>query len=429
MTEGGGLWQTLDYADIARFCNGAGAHATTIDACRIGLSLDPKNAMLHVYRACAYDEFGRSAEAIADCEAALQLEPGGSTAVLALITLALVRERLGDHGGALAAAARAIALEPADREAHALLGTLRAWHGDYPAAWPELECHWLAERVRYAQRFPDLREWNGEPLDGKRLLVVHGQGIGDLIMMLRYLPRVAARAGDVLLECPPAMTELVRPLPGIGALFPSDAAPRERFDAFARAMTLARLCGEDGTAGHSGVPYLAADAARTSTWATRLHAPDGFRRIGIAWAGNPAHENDRRRSIPLDAFAPLAVIPGVQWFSLQYGPRADDAPPPGLVPQRLDGAIHDLSDTAAIMTNLDLVISADTAVAHLAGALGVPVWLLLPWRPDWRWQPGASATPWYPSMRLFHAAEPGWAGVMGEVASALGAPKNFPSGS
>ena len=411
--------ESLDYVDVARFCNAHGAHATTIDAVRIGLTLQPDNPMLYLYRAAAYDEFGRSAEAIADCEAAIALDPQGHAAVLALITLALVRERLGDHAGALAAAGRAIALEPNDREAHAALGTLRAWHGDYPAAWAELECHWLPERMQFRQRFPDLTEWNGEPLDGRRVLLVHHQGLGDLIQMLRYVPRMCERAAEVLLECPPSMIELLRDVPGIAEIFTFGSAPRERFDTFARVMTLARLCGEDGAPGHSGVPYLAAGATRKQTWASQLAVPAGTRRVGIAWAGNPLHENDRRRSIPLDAFAPLAAVPHVRWFSLQYGARANDAAPPELELTRLADGIGDMADTAAIIAQLDLVIAADTGVAHLAGALGIPVWLVLPWRPDWRWSPNAADTPWYPTMRLFHAAEPSFATVMTQVADAL----------
>ena len=120
---------------------------------------------------------------------------------------------MGDREAALAAAREAIALEPADREAHALLGTLLAWHGDYPAAWPELECHWLDERIAFRQRFPDLNEWDGEPLDGRRLLVVHGQGLGDLLQMLRYVPRLRERCASVVLECPPAMLGLLHGFP------------------------------------------------------------------------------------------------------------------------------------------------------------------------------------------------------------------------
>jgi hypothetical protein len=227
------------------------------------------------------------------------------------------------------------------------------------------------------------------------------------------------RAAEVLLECPPAMTELLRPFPGITEIFPFDGAPRERFDAFARVMTLARLCGEEGTPGTSGLPYLVADAARRRRWATRLAGPAGVRRVGIAWAGNPLHENDRRRSIPLAAFAPLATVPNVQYVALQVGARAADPAPPDLALLRPAEAIRDMADTAAIVAQLDLVISADTSVAHLAGALGVPVWLVLPWRPDWRWSPTASTTPWYPTMRLFHAGEPSFSTVLAAVAEAL----------
>jgi hypothetical protein len=410
---------TLDYVNAARFCNAHGAHATTIDACRIGLELAPDNVMLYVYRACAYDEFGRSDEAVADCESAIRIAPGGHAAVLALITLALVRERQGDHAAALAAAQRAIAIEPADREAHAALGTLRAWHGEFPAAWPELECHWLDERMQFRQRFPERKEWNGEPLDGRRLLLVHGQGLGDLLHMLRYLPRVRERAAQVLLECPQPMLELVRAQAGIGEVFLTGTAPRDSFDEFGRMMTLARLCGEDGAPGHSGVPFIVAGDVRKNEWAARLAPRDGNLRVGIAWAGNPVHPNDRRRTIPLDAFAPFALVPGVAWYALQYGPRANDPAPAGVDVIRLGEQIADLSDTAAIIAQLDLVITIDTGVAHLAGAMGAPVWLLLPWRPDWRWSPSASDTPWYPTMHLFHAGVHGWPALMPAVADAL----------
>jgi tetratricopeptide (TPR) repeat protein len=410
---------SVDFAEAARVFNAYGQHASTIDACRIGLAENPNDPMLYVYRACAYDEFGQCAQAVADCKAALRLAPSGQAAVFALITLALVRERQGDHAGALDAATTAIAIEPADREAHALLGTLRAWHGDYPAAWPELDCHWLDERIRFRRRFPDLTEWNGEPIDGRRLLLAHGQGLGDLLQMVRYVPRLRARGAQVLLECAAPLVELLRPMPGISDVFVSGTAPRESFDAFARAMSLARLCGEDGAPGHSGVPYLVAGPTQTATWEQRIGPRDGRRRVGIAWAGNPIHQNDRRRSILLTQFAPFAAVPNTQWFSLQYGPRATDPAPPGLTITRLDNEIADMSDTAAAIAQLDLVISADTSVAHLAGAMGVPVWLLLPWRPDWRWSPTTGDTPWYPTMRLFHANEPTWTNVLAEAAAAL----------
>jgi hypothetical protein len=408
-----------DYVEAARFCNAHGAHATTIDACRIGLSLDPGNAMLHVYRACAYDELGHLPEAAADCEAALRLAPSGASAVPALITLALVRERLGDADGALAAARAAIALEPADREAHAALGTLLAWHGDYAAAWPELECHWLDERIAMRRRFPDLTEWNGEPLAGRRLLLVHGQGLGDLLQMVRYVPRLRERGAEVLLEAPPALAPLLREGAGMAQIVARGTTPRAGFDVFARAMTLGRLCGEDGAPGRWNAPYLRADPARVATWAPRLPAKDGAPRVGLVWAGSPNHPNDRRRSIPLAALAPLAAVDGVRWISLQAGSHAGDPAPADLALARVGGAFADLADAAAVVAQLDLVITVDTAVAHLAGALGVPVWLLLPWRPDWRWSRASRTTTWYPSMRLFHSGEPSWSGVVADVCAEL----------
>jgi tetratricopeptide (TPR) repeat protein len=411
--------ETLNFVEAARFCNAGGAYATTIDAVRLGLAADPRNPMLYVYRACAYDEFGRSAEAIADCEAALTLDPCGDAGVLALITLALVRERIGESEAAFAAARAAISHDPTGRESHAVLGTLLAWHGAYIAAWPELECHWIRERISFMQRFPATNEWAGEDIAGRRLLLVHGQGLGDMLQMLRYVPHLRERGATVELEYPEPMRDLVRTVSGVDAFVPNGTRASGEFDVYARLMSLPRLSGEDGLARIAAVPYLGIDAERRAAWECRLGARDERLRVGLVWAGNPAHENDRRRSIPLAAFAPLAAIPEMRWVSLQIGARANDAAPAGLALERFDDGITDLADTAALVSQLDLVIAADTGVAHLAGALGVPVWLALPWRPDWRWSPTAATSPWYPSMRLFHASDPSWALAIATLASEL----------
>lgn len=412
------MQQAPDYENVARLCNAYGRHADTFAVCAAGLARDPGNAMLHVYRACAHDEFGRSAEAIADLEAALRLAPRGPVAIQALITLALVREREGDRDAAFAAIGRALALDPADREAHAAFGTLLARHGAYPRAWAELEFHHLDERVRYHKRFPDLREWNGEPIAAQRLLVVHGQGLGDLLQLARYLPRLRERCARLLLECAEPLVPLLRASAVADGVAVSGTTARADFDAFARATALPRIFAEDARA-FTGVPYLRAPHAARDAWRARLGPRDGRRRIGLAWAGNPAHPNDRRRSIPLDAFAPFAELADVRWISLQVGPRAADAPPAGLALERYDEHIHDMSDTAALLGELDLAVCADTSPAHLAGALNLPVHLLLPWRPDWRWQPEAERTPWYPSLRLWHAHEPSWGPAIAALTAAL----------
>jgi hypothetical protein len=372
-----------------------------------------------VYRAAAYDEFGRSGEAMADCLRAIELAPKSDAAVLALITLALVRERIGDAQGAFDAARTAIEIDPAGRESHAVLGTLLAWHGAYPAAWPELECHWLDERITFMQRFDDLAEWNGEDIAGKRLLLVHGQGIGDMIQMLRYVPQLHERGIIVLVESPESMLPIVRATPGIAAVYSKGAAPRANFDTYARMMSLPRFCGDDGAPDHARAPYIRADAARAAAWAERLGPRTARTRAGLVWAGNPYHLNDRRRSIPSAELAPLARIPDVEWISLQVGQRADESIAELPLRRFGDAAFATFADTAALIANLDLVIAADTAVAHLAGAMGKPVWVLLPWRPDWRWQPGALETPWYPTMRLLHADDPTWTAPIGAIVAAL----------
>ena len=274
------MWKALDYADVARFANAHGAHATAIDACGIGLSLEPENALLYVHRAAAYDEFGRSAEAIADCERAIALEPHGRGAILAGITLALVHEREGRHGAALAAADAAIAIDPNERESHAVRGTLLAWNGAYPAAWAELECHWLDERIRCMHRFPGRAEWNGDDISGRHLLLVHAQGYGDLVQMLRYLPRVRERCARITLEVPAALLSLATSFEGADGIVLKETTPPEAIDVFARMMSLPRILGEDGHNANSGVPYLMAPDTAVFDWARRFAAPDARARVG-----------------------------------------------------------------------------------------------------------------------------------------------------
>jgi ADP-heptose:LPS heptosyltransferase len=168
-------------------------------------------------------------------------------------------------------------------------------------------------------------------------------------------------------------------------------------------------------------PYLHADPTRSAAWSAQL-APDHRLKIGLAWAGSANHKHDRYRSMPLSAFAPLAKIPGTVFYSLQIGSAAEQAksPPDGMNLIDRTSTLHDLADTAALIANLDLVISVDTAVAHLAGALAQPVWTLLAFEPDWRWLLNRSDSPWYPTMRLFRQPAIGdWATVMDQVASAL----------
>jgi len=406
------LWQCLDYDDLARFFMAGGKYASAVAACNIGLGVHGRNPELLVLRAQAHDAQENYGAAIADCRQALRLGPSARVGALAEVTLALALESIDQTAAALDAARAAIGLAPDEAIPHCAYGNLLAWHGELTAAWLEIECHWIAERVAFQRRF-GTTEWNGESISGRRILVVHAQGLGDMIQMARYLPRLRSRAAHVTLECPTTLEPLLRTVPGIDLLVRPGTAGREDFDAFVRMMSLPRLLGETGSI-QENTPYLTVPPEYAARW-RRPARTDGTYRVGLVWAGNPFHPLDRWRSIPLTECAPLGEINGVCWTSLQVGPRASEALGAAHWLERCDNAIADFADTGAIVAQLDLVIAVDTAVAHLAGALGV---LLRP-RPDWRWLRKGRHTPWYPSMRLFHARRRAWPGVINDVASHL----------
>jgi tetratricopeptide (TPR) repeat protein len=353
---------------------------------------------------------------------------------------------LDDHAAAEAHMRRAIALHPDLPEAHASLGFLLTGRGELAAAaaacqraidlQPEFAvAHWnqgiayllaghMAEgwaqyewrKRRFPEAFgapPPGPEWDGAPLAGRTLLVLAEQGFGDTIQLCRYLPPLVAAGAQVVLECAPKLIGLLRCLPGVALIPPRSVRPA--YDVWADQMSLPRLFGTRLETIPSPGAYLHADPARRAEWARRL--PDGLR-IGLVWAGNPAHSNDRRRSAPLAALAPLfAAAPGA-FVSLQVGPGAAEAARFGLVDNA--AALTDFAETAALVAGLDLVITVDTAVAHLAGALGVPTWVMLPYAPDWRWLLHREDSPWYRSLRLFRQNQPGdWPGVIARVAAAL----------
>lgn len=410
------LWQCVDYDDLARFFVAGGKYASAITACNIGLGLQGDDAALLVRRAEAHDALENYGAAIADCRQALRLSPPARIASLAEMTLALALESIDQTATALDAARTAIALAPDERLPHCAYANLLGWHGELTAAWPEIECHWIEERAAFQRRFQTM-EWNGENIIGRRVLVVHAQGLGDMIQMARYLPRLRARAAHVTLECLSTLEPLFRTLPGVDLIARPGSVEPDAFDVFVRMMSLPRLLGETGSP-EGNAPYLRVPAEHMARWRSPASV-DGALRVGLVWAGNPFHPLDRWRSLSLTDCAPLREVRGVRWTSLQVGPRADEAAGSGHWLERCDGAIADFADTAAIIAQLDLVIAVDTAVAHLAGALGAPVWLLLRPRPDWRWLRKEELTPWYRSMRLFHARRRAWSGVIEEVALRL----------
>jgi FkbM family methyltransferase len=299
--------------------------------------------------------------------------------------------------------------------AHALLKA-----GKLTEGWRHYEFRWLSEPLLSSRLEFGRPVWSGQDLRGKTLLLREEQGFGDTIQFIRYAPRIQALGATVLLRVGGTMESLARSFPGIDrVLGPHDPTPE--FDYYIHPLSLPRVLGTEVASIPAEVPYLCADPTRVERWRPKLDSKKGLR-VGLVWAGSPAHQRDRYRSMSLDNMAPLAELRGVCFVALQKGPPAEQVkqPPPGLEVSNLGPELEDFCDTAAVISQLDLVICVDTAVAHLAGALGKPVWLMLPQPPDFRWMEEREDSPWYPTMRLFRQRRRGdWNEVVARVKAAL----------
>src|SRR6266568_4978670 len=236
---------------------------------------------------------------------------------------------------------------------------------------------------------------------------------------MRYAPLVADRGGRVVLEIQPPLARLAAGTEGVAEIVAAGAA-LPPFDLHCPLLSLPERFGTDLATIPAEIPYLTPDPELVEHWRRKLGDGPGLK-VGIVWAGNRAHKNDRSRSIAIERLLPILEVPGIRWVSLQVGERAADVArlPIGMVAD-ISNELGDFGDTAAVIANLDLVIAVDTAVVHLTGALGRPVWAMLAFAPDWRWLLEREDSPWYPTMRLFRQTEPGdWAGVFDRVAAAL----------
>ncbi len=349
------------------------------------------------------------------CRAALAADPRLAEAHASLGCLLTNIARLPE---AIAACHDAIALKPNLAEAHWNLGIAHLLGGDLPAGFAEYE--WRKRHPAHAQEFRRLPqpEWQGEDLAGRTLLVLAEQGLGDAVMFARFLDPLAARGARVMLACDPRLLPLLAAAPGVARAVPRDRALPD-CDCWVDQMSLPHRLGTTLETIPAASGYLHADPARVAAWAAKLPKPrDGARRIGLVWAGNPLHSNDAHRSCPAEALRPLTGMAGDSFVSLQVGPNAAEARGLGLTDH--SEALTDFGETAALLAGLDMVITVDTAVAHVAGAMGKPVWLMLPHAPDWRWLLGRPDSPWYASARLFRQPKPGdWAGVVDAIVQSL----------
>jgi tetratricopeptide (TPR) repeat protein len=384
---------------------------------RQALRLRPEFAEARNNLGLALAELGRFDEAIACYEDVLRQNPRAADTHTNLGSAYKEQGRLEE---AVACYDVALRLKPEAASTH--WNRALAWlqQGDYARGWAEYEWRWRRPQARPRSFRQPL--WDGTPLAGRTVLLWCEQGLGDAIQFVRYAPLVQERGGRVLLECPPPLRRLFEGLTGVERLL-VEGADLPPFDVHAPLMSLPYLCHTTRATIPASVPYLYADRARIERWRPRL--PVGKFRIGVVWQGNPQHKWDRHRSFPLHALAPLAAVPGVQLLSLQKGHGLDvlQTEPPRF-PLMLLGDDLDADapfvDTTALMTQLDLVVTADTAAAHLAGALGVPVWVALGVIADWRWLRGRDDTRWYPTMRLFRQRTLGdWDEIFARMAQGI----------
>ena len=376
-------------------------------------------------RGIALTAAGRPSEAL---ESFISSAVRGGTNADNHTNIGIVLKILGRHREAAASFGRALADKPEDPSAKFALAFLYLTLGEFALGWPLYEARFDVPALGNPARHFSAPRWNGiEPLAGKTLLVHAEQGLGDVIQFCRYLPLLAAQGASVVFEVMSSLKALLRSLPPAIRLVGRDE-PLPRVDYYCPLLSLPLAFKTRLDTIPAQVPYLTAESERTATWMQRLQALPGLR-VGIAWQGNLAVEKliwARGRSIPLAALEPLAQLPGVRLVSLQKGPGLEQL---RNVPfaERIMDLSADLDrgpdaflDTAAVIAGLDLVISSDTSVAHLAGALGRPVWTVLAASPEWRWGLERSDSPWYPTMRLFRQTTDGdWTAVVAAIAEAL----------
>jgi tetratricopeptide (TPR) repeat protein len=444
------------YCNFAHVVRDQGRRPEAIAAVYRALRLRPMFAEAHYNLGNIWSDLNRYGDAVAAYRAALCIRPDFAE-VCCNLGIALQNQRQLDK--AVAAYNAAIRIKPGFAEAYYNLGNgLKDWgrlddaiaanqaairfrpdfpkahfndslaclvRGDFAVGWRKFELRWRGGTSELRQRSFAQPRWEGENIFGKTILLHAEQGAGDTVQFCRYVPMVAARGGRVVLEAQRPLLPLLACLPGVERLIAA-GDPLPDFDMECPLMSLPGVFGADLGNIPSEVPYLRVDEAMVGRWGERLGHGNGVRRVGLVWAGRPEHSNDHNRSLPPAALNPLWSVPGIRWYSLQMGERRADlaAFPPGLV-EDLSPHLADFAETAAALSRLDLLVTADTAVAHVAGALGRPAWVMVPVVPDWRWLLNREDSPWYPTLRLFRqTAYADWADVVRRVAASL---TDFPS--
>jgi len=408
------------YNNLGTVLQAQGRLAEAVACCQRAIDLKPDFAIACCNLGAALQAQDRLDEAVAGYQKAIKLKPDYPQAY---IGLGSTLQRQGRLAEAVTCFRKVIELRPDDPDAHNNLAMTLLMRGEMAAGWAEYEWRWKTpQMIRHRRDFAN-PQWSGEAAEGRTLLIHAEQGFGDTVQFCRYAPLAAARGLRVIMDVPTPLVRLMRSLAGVDLVVAHGDEPPQ-FDLHCPMLSMPLALGTTLETIPGAVPYLQADGAQVGMWHSRLATmAKKDPRIGLAWAGNPRNHSptwaavDRRRSLALDRLAPLFGLAGLHFFSLQ---KDRSEVPVDFPLTDLMNEMEDFADTAALIANLDLVISVDTAVVHLAGALGKPVWMLDRFESDWRWLIGRRDSLWYPTLRLYRQPYPGdWESVLADVARDL----------
>lgn len=393
----------LHLAGIVTFRLGDPAKALELMEASLRYGIDTP---LYLRNICeVYRTLGRLDDAVATAKRATMLAPADP---LCLHNQAIIHYHRGELDECLDCAGRALRIDPGMPGGHFVRAEALLQRGELEEGWEEYEWRFRIGGAAPLMPPTDKPQWQGEPLGDRRLLLIADQGFGDAIQFCRYIPWAEERCPNIALACSAELAQLLRQVAPRATLFQRWPDCPD-YAAYAALSGLPRLAKTRVETIPAPIPYLRADPARVALWKQRLEGlvPEGFRRIAVIWAGRPTHNNDRNRSARLSDFLPIANVPGIALLALQKGPKTGQAGEYwGRAPLINVGAeIQDYDDTMAILENVERLVTVDTSVAHLAGAMGLPVWILLPKAPDWRWLLEREDSPWYPSVRLFRQTQ------------------------
>jgi FKBP-type peptidyl-prolyl cis-trans isomerase 2 len=365
----------------------------------------------------AFNEKGKFGEALFCFQRVLQLK---SDHLGAYYNLGNTLTAKGQFNEAMQCYKKAIEIKPDHADAQWSLGLINLRLGNFQEGWKGYEWRWELKDVLTKRDFSQPL-WDGHDVDGRTVLLYAEQGFGDTLQFVRYAPLVAGRGAKVVVECQEELVSLLRNMEGVSEVV-AQGQRLSDFDFYRPLLSLPFVFGTVLDTIPANIPYVHADPKLVQNWRNKIGSNESEIKIGLVWAGSPKLKFGHSRSCPIGTFSTLAQREDITFYSLQKGEAEGEAknPPEGIKLVNISEEIHDFSDTAAIIENLDLVISVDTASAHLAGALGKPVWVLLPFVPDWRWMKDREDSPWYPTMRLFRQPAAGdWESVIGLVKNAI----------